>query len=57
MTTPRVIVIGGGITGLSAAFTLQEDARRTGAPLSLTVLEATRHAGRPRADRSRPTAS
>jgi protoporphyrinogen/coproporphyrinogen III oxidase len=41
MTSPRVIVVGGGITGLSAAFTLQEDARRLGAPLSLTVLEAT----------------
>ena len=40
MTTPRVIVIGGGITGLSAAFTLQDEARRRGAPLSLTVLDA-----------------
>ena len=40
MTTPRVIVIGGGITGLSAAFTLQDEAHRIGAPLSLTVLDA-----------------
>ena len=40
MTAPRVIVVGGGITGLSAAFTLQEDARRIGAPLGLSVLEA-----------------
>ena len=40
MTTPRVIVIGGGITGLSAAFTLQDEALRLGAPLALTVLDA-----------------
>ncbi|HUF46445.1 MAG TPA: protoporphyrinogen oxidase [Vicinamibacterales bacterium] len=40
MTPPRVVVVGGGITGLSLAFTLQEDARRAGAPLSLTVLDA-----------------
>lgn len=36
----RVVVVGGGITGLSLAFTLTEDASRAGAPLSLTVLEA-----------------
>jgi oxygen-dependent protoporphyrinogen oxidase len=40
MRSPRVAVVGGGITGLSLAFTLQEDARRIGAPLSLTVLDA-----------------
>jgi protoporphyrinogen/coproporphyrinogen III oxidase len=40
MSAPRVIVVGGGITGLSAAFTLHEEARRLGAPLDLTVLEA-----------------
>jgi oxygen-dependent protoporphyrinogen oxidase len=40
MRSPRVAVVGGGITGLSLAFTLQDDASRTGAPLSLTVLEA-----------------
>jgi len=45
MTTPRVIVIGAGITGLSLAFTLQEAARRRGAALSLTVLEGGPRAG------------
>ena len=45
MTTPRVVVIGGGITGLSLAFTLHEAARRRGAALSLNVLEGGPRAG------------
>lgn len=45
MTAPRVVVIGAGVTGLSAAWTLQDDARRAGAPLSLTVLEAAPRTG------------
>lgn len=45
MTTPRVVVVGGGISGLTLAFTLQEDARRLGTPLSLTVVEAASRAG------------
>ncbi|HQZ39367.1 MAG TPA: protoporphyrinogen oxidase [Vicinamibacterales bacterium] len=45
MTTPRVVVIGGGITGLSLAFTLQESARRLGAPLALTVVDAAPRVG------------
>lgn len=40
MTPPRIAIVGAGVTGLSLAHTLQEDARRAGAPLSLTVLEA-----------------
>lgn len=40
MNAPRIAVIGGGITGLSLAFTLQDEARRRGAALSLTVLDA-----------------
>jgi oxygen-dependent protoporphyrinogen oxidase len=39
MNQPRVVVIGAGISGLSVAVTLQAEARRTGGPLSLTVLE------------------
>jgi protoporphyrinogen/coproporphyrinogen III oxidase len=40
MSTARVVVVGGGITGLAAAFTLQDEAARAGQPLDLTVLEA-----------------
>jgi oxygen-dependent protoporphyrinogen oxidase len=40
MTMPRVVVIGGGIAGLSVAFTLREYTRRLDEPLSLTLLEA-----------------
>ena len=39
MSQPRVVVIGAGISGLSVAVTLQAEARRSGAPLNLTVLE------------------
>jgi oxygen-dependent protoporphyrinogen oxidase len=39
MTTPHVVVVGGGITGLAAAATLRAEAARAGAPLSLTLLE------------------
>ena len=45
MKAPRVVVVGGGISGLTLAFTLQEDARRLGAPLSLTVVEAASRVG------------
>lgn len=36
----HVIIIGGGITGLSAAYHLQEEARNTGRPLTYTLLES-----------------
>ena len=45
MSTTRALVIGGGITGLSAAFTLQEEARRRGLPLDVTLVEAAREPG------------
>lgn len=45
MNAPRVVVVGGGITGLSLAFTLQDDARRRGAAVSLTVLDAAARPG------------
>ncbi|MGE3889555.1 MAG: protoporphyrinogen oxidase [Vicinamibacterales bacterium] len=45
MTPPRIVIVGAGTTGLSLAYTLQEDARRARAPLSLTVLEAAPHIG------------
>lgn len=41
MTTPRpVVVVGGGIAGLAAAYTLSKLACETGEDLQLTVLEA-----------------
>jgi oxygen-dependent protoporphyrinogen oxidase len=40
MTPRRVVVIGGGITGLSLAHALNEEARAHGIPLDLRLLEA-----------------
>ena len=36
---PHVVIIGGGISGLSAAWYLEKQARETGRPLRVTVLE------------------
>jgi len=36
----RVIIIGGGITGLATAYYLQEEARDAGLPLTYTLLES-----------------
>ncbi|HYE85621.1 MAG TPA: protoporphyrinogen oxidase [Vicinamibacterales bacterium] len=41
----RIVVAGGGITGLAAAFTLRQEARRRGIPVDLIVLEAGAEAG------------
>jgi oxygen-dependent protoporphyrinogen oxidase len=35
-----VVIIGGGITGLSAAYALQKRARLSGLPLACTLIEA-----------------
>jgi protoporphyrinogen/coproporphyrinogen III oxidase len=40
MTPARVVVAGGGITGLAAAFTLREEAAARGLAIELTVLDA-----------------
>ncbi|MFC4078026.1 protoporphyrinogen oxidase [Salinithrix halophila] len=46
MDKPRHIVIaGGGITGLTAAFYLEKEAREKGLPLTFTLLEATSRLG------------
>lgn len=37
--TPHVVIVGGGITGLSAAFYLQQAARAAGIALSYTLVE------------------
>lgn len=45
MTAPRIVVAGGGITGLAAAFTIQQEAAKTRTPIDLVVLEAGSEAG------------
>lgn len=45
MTTPRVIVAGGGITGLACAFTLEAEAARLGRTLDVLVIDASHEAG------------
>lgn len=41
----KVIVVGGGITGLSAAFYMQKEAREKGLPLDVTLIEASKKLG------------
>ena len=45
MTSTRVVVAGGGITGLTLAFTLQEEAARLGVAVEVTVIDAAPDAG------------
>lgn len=45
MTPCRVLVAGGGISGLTVAFTLQQEAERRQLPLTLTLLEAAPEVG------------
>jgi oxygen-dependent protoporphyrinogen oxidase len=45
MSAPRIIVVGAGVTGLSLAVTLQEEARRRDERLDLVVLERNPRAG------------
>jgi len=45
MTAPRVVVAGGGITGLATAFTLRTAAARRGVAIELTVLDAAAEPG------------
>jgi oxygen-dependent protoporphyrinogen oxidase len=42
---PRVVVIGGGISGLTAAYRLQQLSKRDGMPLEITVLESSLRLG------------
>ena len=37
--TPHIVIIGGGITGLSTAFYLQRQAHAAGVPLRYTLVE------------------
>jgi len=45
MTTPRVIVAGGGIAGLTFAFTLETEAARLGRTVDVLVIDAGPEAG------------
>lgn len=45
MTAPRVIVVGAGVSGLSLAVTLQDEARARGERLELVVLERDQRPG------------
>src|SRR3954464_15849268 len=41
----RVVIVGGGITGLSAAFYLQKKAREENLPIEVMLIEATNQLG------------
>jgi oxygen-dependent protoporphyrinogen oxidase len=45
MTAPRIVVAGGGISGLVTAFTLREQANARGLQIDLTVLDAATEPG------------
>lgn len=46
MTRPRtVVIVGGGISGLTTAFSLQEKATKAGLPIRCTILESDRSWG------------
>ena len=41
----KVVIIGGGITGLTATYYLQKEAKEKGLPLEVKLIEATHHLG------------
>ena len=41
----KVVIVGGGITGLSAAFYMQKEAREKGLPLDVLLIEASNRLG------------
>lgn len=45
MNTPHVVIVGGGITGLAAAYYLQRLCHQAGTPLRITLIEAEDHLG------------
>lgn len=45
MTAQRIAIVGAGISGLAAAFTLVDEAARTGLEIDITLLEAANVAG------------
>ena len=45
MSSPLVVVVGGGITGLTYAHTLRREALRLGTPIDLVVLDAGKDVG------------
>lgn len=45
MRTPHVVIVGGGITGLAAAYYLQQLRQQADTPLRITLIEAEDHLG------------
>ncbi len=45
MSIPHVVIVGGGITGLSAAYTLQRLRQKAGTPLRVTLIEQNHRLG------------
>jgi oxygen-dependent protoporphyrinogen oxidase len=45
MTTPKIIIIGGGITGLASAYSLEKEAEKNGKSFSITLLEKNNRIG------------
>ncbi|HSI66743.1 MAG TPA: protoporphyrinogen oxidase [Planococcus sp. (in: firmicutes)] len=43
--TRKIVIVGGGITGLSAAYHLQKQSKKRQIPIDLTVIEATHRMG------------
>ena len=41
----RVLIVGGGITGLSAAYQLEQHSKQSGVPLEVTLLESSNRIG------------
>lgn len=44
-TSQHIVIVGGGIAGMAVAYKIQEEARRTGNPISFTLVEAGDHLG------------
>lgn len=51
MTTPSVVIVGGGITGLSAAYFLLKRSRELEQPVRITLIEPERLGGKIRTER------
>jgi oxygen-dependent protoporphyrinogen oxidase len=53
MSVRHIVIIGGGVAGLTAAYRLCQKAEREGVPLRLTVVEREKSLGRENQDGAR----